>query len=683
MNEVNKEIEEWFLDLEDSTLDKIKKTYNQSLKDVQAKAKELQDEIDKLSLNADPNDEIRQSQIKSKVYQLDYQKSLEKQISNLMDVANDKNYKTVRAYLYNVYHHGFLTEQYRLMNNGLNITMPINQKLLVKAVNMAYDDIPLSTRIYDNVNKAKQNIISEISRGLSIGMSNQDMARNLQNSMRVSMRKAFQIAQNEGARVRQGAIKDSMVEAKKKGADIVKQWSATLDGKTRPVHRELDGQYAEIDEKFKYSGGEVNAPKEFGIASEDINCRCTLLSVPRWDMTKTHWQLDNTNKTLYKVENYQDWYDNVFQVNIKLQPLETSLKDYQDKLANITNNSYSGIWYNQTVSVSDYSSYKNKVQSKKDWYNDEIAKLGNSNPQLVAKYQGYLKDLDEFEKLGKEYEKYLNNIDDIKKQISSITPKKYVENTSSSPFNTDAYTQERKDKANWFKDRNANTRADKAYRDKTGDVWQNASQDERDAIYEYTHSYSKFNEPLRGFEYGTSKYVGVGKIDLDQVGVNYGGYKVGEVHKKIDDMTSIIDKCSYDEDMWLQRGVGYDGMDKFFGINASDFSKSESELSSLLVGTTPTEHGFMSATPVKGKGFSGNLILNIYAPKGTKMMYAEPFSHYGGGNKLKWDGKTQQSSFGTEMEMILQRETKFRVTKVEKNGSGWFIDMEVIGQENK
>lgn len=334
-DEVNKEIEEWFLDLEDSTLDKIKKTYNKSLKDVQAKAKELKDEIDKLSSNADPNDDVRQSQIRSKVYQLEYQKNLEKQISNLMDVANDKNYKTVRAYLYNVYHDGFLTEQYRLMSNGLNITMPINQKLLVKAVNTTYDDIPLSKRIYDNVNKAKQNIISEISRGLSTGMSNQDMARNLQNSMGVSMRKAFQIAQNEGARVRQGAIKDSMFEAKKKGADIVKQWSATLDGKTRPVHRELDGQYAEIDEKFKYSGGEVNAPKEFGIASEDINCRCTLLSVPRWDMTKTHWQRDNETKQLVEVKNYQDWYNKYYVVNVQ-QPTITVYTTYSEAYMGLT-----------------------------------------------------------------------------------------------------------------------------------------------------------------------------------------------------------------------------------------------------------------------------------------------------------------------------------------------------------
>lgn len=317
MNEkVNKEIELFFLDLEDEILEKIKKTYERSLKDVQNKAKELQDELDKLVENVDPNDEIAISQIRSKVYQLGYQKNLEKQIANYMNIINDDDVKNVDDYLKEVYSNGFMSEQYRLMANGLNITMPINQKLLEKAVNTTFDDIPLSTRIYENVNKAKRNIISEISRGLSIGMSNQDMARNLKNSMGVSMRKAFQIAQNEGARVRQSAIYDNMVEAKKKGADIVKQWSATLDGKTRPVHQELDGQYAEIDEYFKYSGGKVFAPKQFGIASEDINCRCTLLTVPRWDITDKHWQRDNETKELVEVENYQDWYNKVYIKNV-------------------------------------------------------------------------------------------------------------------------------------------------------------------------------------------------------------------------------------------------------------------------------------------------------------------------------------------------------------------------------
>ena len=217
-------------------------------------------------------------------------------------------------------------------------------------------------------------------------------------------------------------------------------------------------------------------------------------------------------------------------------------------------------------------------------------------------------------------------------------------------------------------------------RDKAGEVWQNASSGERNAIYDYTKSYHKINEPLRGIEYGTNKYLGVGNVDLDQIGVNYSGFKPGEVKKQIDQMTDIIDKSSYDFDIWVNRGVGYNGMDKFFGIDANDFYLSESELAAKLVGTEPTEYGFMSTGVAKGKGFGGQIKLNIYCPEGTKMMYAEPFSAYGNGAGKSWDGISKQSSFGSESEMILQRGTQFKVKKVEKSNGTWYIDMDVIGQ---
>lgn len=317
MKDYDKEIENIFLDEEEDVLERIRIVYQNSLKDVQAYAKSLQKELDELLKKVDPNDEIGLTKIRSKVYQLGYQKKLAQQISNYLDVIKDKDVNNITDYINKVYSNGFLTEQYRLMRSGIDITMPINQKLLKKAVTFNIDDIPLSTRLYKNVDKAKKEIINEISRGLSIGMSVPNMARNLQNTMGVSMRKAYQIAQNEGARVRQSAIIDSMREAKKKGADIVKQWSATLDGKTRPVHQELDGEWAEIEDDFKYSGGKVFAPKQFGIPSEDINCRCTLLSVPRWDLEDKHWQLDNERKELVKVKNYEEWYETYYRPKLK------------------------------------------------------------------------------------------------------------------------------------------------------------------------------------------------------------------------------------------------------------------------------------------------------------------------------------------------------------------------------
>lgn len=250
-----------------------------------------------------------------------------------------------------------------------------------------------------------------------------------------------------------------------------------------------------------------------------------------------------------------------------------------------------------------------------------------------------------------------------------------------------AFSQARKDNAYWFTDNNGGARAaDGVLRDKCGEIWRKATAAQKKTAYEYTRSYHKYNEPLRGIEYGSNKFLGVGNVDLNDIGVSTGyGMKPGQVKKLIDDLTDVIDESTYEFDMWVQRGCRYNGMDKFFNINANDFyDLTEEQMRNKLLGTTPTEYAFMSTGVSKGRGLnvSGEgVTLNIYAPKGTKMLYCEPFSAFGNGDGKSWDGKSNQSSFGYEAEMLLQRNTKFRVIKVEKSGSRWYIDMEIISQK--
>ena len=241
------------------------------------------------------------------------------------------------------------------------------------------------------------------------------------------------------------------------------------------------------------------------------------------------------------------------------------------------------------------------------------------------------------------------------------------------PFDADAYSQARKDAAVWAK---SPKEADKHLRQRTGEVWQNATKEEKDAICDYTSSYHKFNEPLRGEEYGTNQYKGVGNTDLD----------AGRAHNgpHLNAMTDIIGKCTYDEDVWLQRGVGYRGMDNFFGIDMRTLqSGSQRVLEDQLLGKEITEYGFMSCGSSKGKGFSGNILLNVYCPKGTKMMYVEPFSSFGNGDGRRWDGKSGQNSFGSELETILQQGTKFKITKIERTRGQLYFDLEVIDQSTQ
>lgn len=333
-----------------------------------------------------------------------------------------------------------------------------------------------------------------------------------------------------------------------------------------------------------------------------------------------------------------------------------------------------------------------------DYFNDEFIKNDTDNIWKSLKNKKANGDkLSVYNELKYDkLEKFFAEKEKIEKSIAKADPKqltklqKQLKNKQDElnkirkryGLEDDAFSQRRKDAAHWFTDKNGSVAAaDNVLRDKSGEVWKAATKAQKDATFGYTSSYSKYNEPLRGYEYGTSKFLGVGNVDLDDIGVSYKGYKKGQVKKLIDDMTDTIDNSTYDFDIWLNRGVRRNGMDKFFGIDIDDFDLSEKELAAKLIGTTPTEYGFMSTGVAKGKGFGGEIKLNIYAPKGTKMIYAEPFSSFGNGDGRNWDGIRKQSTFGTEAEMILQRNTKFRVIKVEKSGSKWYIDMEVIGQK--
>ena len=73
--------------------------------------------------------------------------------------------------------------------------------------------------------------------------------------------------------------------AEKQGVDLVIEWQATLDDRTRHSHRMMHGQRRKVDEPFVVDGVSILYPgQSSGPGSSDIpqsmiwNCRCTLLS---------------------------------------------------------------------------------------------------------------------------------------------------------------------------------------------------------------------------------------------------------------------------------------------------------------------------------------------------------------------------------------------------------------------
>lgn len=382
---------------------------------------------------------------------------------------------------------------------------------------------------------------------------------------------------------------------------------------------------------------------------------------------KAEWQ-EKLNEKL-KAEQKKALAKKQLELEAQKAAIQQQLDDFEVK-------TYSGIWYNKDVTTADWESLN--IAGKKQYYEGKF--ITETDPDLMKKYQDLYKQLEELDTEGKSYHDIQAELKKIEQELKKVqSDLQKLDKGDIIEAADEAYTQARKDAAVWAK---STKEADDVLRDVSGQVWKAAPKVEKDAIYEYTSSYSKFNEPLRGIEYGTNAIKGVGNIDFDTIGTSYGGYKPGQVRKQINAMTDIIEKSTYDFDIWLQRGCDYRGMDSFFEISMSDLQNAtQAELERLLLGKTVTDYGFFSCGVSKGKGFSHKpIIMNVYAPKGTKMMYAEPFSAFGNGSGRSWDGVAKQSTFGSESEIILQQGTSFRITKVEKSGGKLYVDIEVILQ---
>ena len=555
-------------------------------------------------------------------------------------------------------------------------------------------------------------------------------------------RTAMTSAQNAGRM-------EMLHRAKGMGIQCKKVWLATLDSRTRDAHGKMDGQKVDVDDDFQSDFGPIKFPGDLSskgsVPANIYNCRCTLIydydgfpNDPTADQRiaydeyyteetdekgKTHKVFHRESKLITDMS-YDEW--KTAKAGSKLNDLNAAkyqLAEAQKAVVKAgvkEDKIYEGLW-KDPVTLKDYPAKKAGIQAKRDYYDQEIQKykdaqaMGSSwaTDDKIKELEKKKKLLNEFEKRGELIEKRdnaLKAVQDIYGQVgyqgtaaapavgkAKKTAKKAATasggaNTGTAgqtgaglnlstagekktPFTPDAYSQERKDKALWSDDKRY---VDSIMRPHTGEVWNKATAAEKDAIVEYTQSYSKFNEPLRGIEYGTSRYLGVGNTDLNAGHANNG--------KRMNAMTDLIDKCSYDHDMWLQRGCGYGGMDKFFQCSPDLLHNgSQEELRQALLGTTPTEYAFGSMGSAKGKGFSTHpIIMNIYAPSGTKMMYVEPFSHYGG-HDYNWDGKRTQSHFGDEFETLLQQGTQFRITKIERprRGGTIYFDLEVINQDNQ
>lgn len=305
MNRKQKEVQQVFLDNEKAVLKKLEANYQDALDEINSK-------IELLLARQDAD-------MQHVIYQVEYQKALKTQVQSILEQLQANEFETVSEYLTKSYEDGFIGTMYDLQGQGIPLVIPIDQTQVVAAIQ---HETKLSESLYTalgrDITDLRKKIAGEISRGITSGMMYSEIARNVSNWAMIPKNNAMRIARTEAHRIQCKATSDAQFKAKEKGAVVVKQWDASLDGKTRDTHRQLDGQIRELEEPFEVAGHKAMFPGGFGIAAEDINCRCALLQRARWNLGNdyTKWSPDapieisddgTAQLTIIEAKNYKEF----------------------------------------------------------------------------------------------------------------------------------------------------------------------------------------------------------------------------------------------------------------------------------------------------------------------------------------------------------------------------------------
>lgn len=582
-------------------------------------------------------------------------KGLFEQITTELNKLGQKEQTLFTDGLSNIYTDQFLRQVYEL---GQTMTVKanfnrLNPALVKKTLDYPWSGAMFSDRLWLDKEILGRNLRVGLTQSMVLGESIPQITDRINKNINTSRYNAERIARTETKRVTYCAHNDAYEDM---GVEELEYRCANGgDNRTCDTCRADNG-------KHFIRGKEPTLPRH-------PNCRCVYIPVISDEFGDN--ELNELTGSVRGAENYEKWKQaeeaKVKQAQL-LQVAEDKKQEVEDAEFNLAylektggtsgTGIYEDIWINP-VTLKDYTSKKDAIPRKRAYFEDQLKITTGAE---YDKFSRLLNSLEEFETRGKEWETQKAKLKILKKELEEAQKKAgiWVDNP---------YSQERKDAAYWFK---STDDADTVLRGVCGEVWRKAPKDQRYAAWDYTSGSGKFNRPLTGHAGSWYNSIGNKKVSLDYEGA-------GEEIRK---MTNLIDKSEYDFDIWLQRGCGSEAIDSMLGIK--NFSSMTNEQLQKLVGKGGRQYNFISTGVAKGKGFSGDVICNIYAPKGTHMIYAEPFSYFTGAEydtsnpKKMWDGSKKQNNFGYESEMIIQRGAYYRITKIERSGYTTYIDMEVV-----
>lgn len=207
----------------------------------------------------------------------DFLKSGEHVIDKIID-ADEIKWNKLLAAFYRESIHGFadytleqlgekpLKQKGFHLNNFLDITTSfIHREALARSKTISHTGRKIITRV--------------LKQGQEDGLGQEEIAKNIREKYSsMSVWRSATIARTE---IHNAATFGSQTIAEQSDTELIREWVAVDDERTREWHADVNGDQRAMDEPFDVDGEQIDRPGE-GSPENSINCRCSLIYIPKY-----------------------------------------------------------------------------------------------------------------------------------------------------------------------------------------------------------------------------------------------------------------------------------------------------------------------------------------------------------------------------------------------------------------
>lgn len=267
-------------------------------------AAEMQKKVEKYYADFARKDEIKRKEVlEGKISQSEYTnwrrnqmlvgKRWEEMQANLaqdMHTVNMKTASMARQFSYDAYAMNFNYGTFEAESgSGIDTAFTLYDRSTVERLIRDDPDMlpPPGKKVSQRIREGKdvlwnkQVIQSVMTQSILQGESIPNIATRLAEAVGDTNRKAaIRNARTMTTGAENAGREDSYKRAESMGIKMQQMWIATLDGRTRHEHRQLDGQKRKVGEPFEVSGQKIMFPGDPKAAPYLVwNCRCTLIGI--------------------------------------------------------------------------------------------------------------------------------------------------------------------------------------------------------------------------------------------------------------------------------------------------------------------------------------------------------------------------------------------------------------------